>query len=99
MDHTYPQCSLSREEARARVDAMLNNLCTRFGSVLHTDDSAPLYSNRIRAFARSNARRNTHMWAVRGQGHAMLEPSYQVELSDDNRNAHWFGQAMTMWLR
>ncbi|KAH7836633.1 hypothetical protein Vadar_003762 [Vaccinium darrowii] len=62
--HTYPQCDLSREEARARVDAMLNNLCTRFGSVLHTDDSAPLYSNRIRAFARSNARRNMHMWAA-----------------------------------
>ncbi|KAH7839091.1 hypothetical protein Vadar_034767 [Vaccinium darrowii] len=26
MGHTYPQCDLSREEARARVDAMLNQL-------------------------------------------------------------------------
>ncbi|KAH7837835.1 hypothetical protein Vadar_018586 [Vaccinium darrowii] len=36
--HTYPQCDMSRDEARARMDAMLNQLCERFGTAtLHGD--------------------------------------------------------------
>lgn len=46
------------------MESMLNNLCSRLGVALHTDESALLYTNQIRAFARSNARRNTHMWAA-----------------------------------
>ncbi|KAH7848355.1 hypothetical protein Vadar_001837 [Vaccinium darrowii] len=68
--HTYPQCDLSREDANRRVDDMLNGLCERFGSVLHTDVNEPLYTNRIRAFARSNACCNMHIWAVRGESTA-----------------------------
>ncbi|KAH7864464.1 hypothetical protein Vadar_029862 [Vaccinium darrowii] len=89
--HTYPQCDLSREEARARVDEMLDNLCTRFGSVLHTEVNVSLYTNCIRAFARSNVKRNTHMWAVRGQELAMPESSYQTGEAGDNRNVVRFG--------
>lgn len=62
--HTYPQCGLSSTEARARVDEVINRLAAQFRTSVRTDESVPLYSNRTRAFARSNSRRNTHMWAV-----------------------------------
>lgn len=63
--HTYPQCGLPRAEARARVDEAINKLAAQFQTMVRTDDSVPYYSNGIRAFARSNSRRDTHMWAAR----------------------------------
>ncbi|KAH7852776.1 hypothetical protein Vadar_029103 [Vaccinium darrowii] len=74
--HTFPQCDLSREEASGRVDAMLNGLCEKFGSVLHTEVNASLYTNRIRAFAGRSYRRNMHMWAVREGVHGVDDSRY-----------------------
>ncbi|KAH7840296.1 hypothetical protein Vadar_015268 [Vaccinium darrowii] len=90
--HTYPQCDLSRAEAAGHVDAMINGLFERFGFVVHTDETTPLYINRIRAFARSNARRNTHMWAVRGESmaHAHAAPVYQIRRQENTYVAQRF---------
>ncbi|KAH7838245.1 hypothetical protein Vadar_024015 [Vaccinium darrowii] len=91
--HTYLQCDLSREDANKRVDDMLNGLCERFGSVLHTNVNEPLYTNCIRAFTRSNACRNTHMWAVRGESTANthVAPVYQVVGHESNHGGRHFG--------
>lgn len=62
--HTYSQCGLPRAEARAHVNEAVNRLAAQFQTVVRTDDRMPLYSNRTRAFARSNSRRNNHMWAA-----------------------------------
>lgn len=82
---------ISQGKRLARVDAMLNSLCFQFGSVLHVDNSAPLYTNCIGAFARSNARRNTHLWAVRGHENEFVEPSYQMGVPGEGHNVCRFG--------
>ncbi|KAH7845117.1 hypothetical protein Vadar_010107 [Vaccinium darrowii] len=89
--HTYPQCDLSQEEARARVDAMLNRVCEHFGTTMHVEEDVPLYTNRLRAFSRSNARRNTHMWAVRYGEHGNREHEYQGEALGEDATARRFG--------
>lgn len=57
------------EEACARVDGIIGRMAERFQMVVCTEPNVPLYTNRIHAFARSNAHKNTQMWAVHGTLH------------------------------
>ncbi|KAH7857169.1 hypothetical protein Vadar_009808 [Vaccinium darrowii] len=86
--HTFPQCDLSREEANRRVDGMLPGLCERFGTVLQTNVNVPLHTNCVRAFARSNSRRNTLIWAIREEESDSAEHEYQVGFQDVDQGGH-----------
>ncbi|KAF7150605.1 hypothetical protein RHSIM_Rhsim02G0226500 [Rhododendron simsii] len=59
--HTYPQCDLMEEDARALVDNHLQGMGDRLSATILEDPRFPLYGAFNRAYAHHPERRNTRM--------------------------------------